>query len=262
MECFVVDAFTADPFRGNPAGVCFVDGEIDDDRMPIIAAELKHAETAFLEPRADGSFGLRWWTPETEVALCGHATLASAHVLFSTNRLAPDGTAVFHTLSGELRATHADDDRITLDFPVSVPEPSPPEPSLFEALGIEPAPLARTPFFAVVELPDAESVRKLSPNLHAIRRHDVDAVLVTAPSDDARFDVVDRVFGPRVGIPEDAATGSALCALLPYWASRFGDELRVAQVSPRGAELDGRRDGDRVFISGHAVTVMRGELVA
>jgi PhzF family phenazine biosynthesis protein len=262
MEILVVDAFTSEPFRGNPAGVCFLEAERTDAWLANVAAEMKHAETAFLLPRADGSYGLRWFTPETEVPLCGHATLASAHALWFTERLAKDDTAVFHTLSGELRARPRDDGRIELDFPISVLEPVDALPDLFTALGIEAAPLVRTPFFVLVELPDAGTVRALDPDREALLAIDADAILVTATSDDPSFDIVCRVFGPRVGIPEDSVTGSAMCALAPHWRSRLGDELRVQQVSERRGDLHVRIDGDRVLIAGHAITVLRGELLA
>jgi PhzF family phenazine biosynthesis protein len=261
VELFVVDAFTSEPFRGNPAGVCFLDAPRPDDWMRSVAAEMKHAETAFLVARDDGSHDLRWWTPETEVPLCGHATLASAHVLWETGRLAAQEPAVFHTSSGELRAAQSDG-RITLDFPISAPAACAELPGLFAALGVSPAPIACTSFYALVELEDAAAVRRLAPDITLLQAVGTDAVLVTAPADDDRFDVVCRVFGPRVGIPEDPVTGSAVCVLLPYWEARFGPELRVAQLSARGGELHGERAGDRVRIAGYAVTVVRADLLA
>jgi PhzF family phenazine biosynthesis protein len=268
-DILVVDAFTAQPFRGNPAGVCFVTGAHPDTWMQAVAAEMKHAETAFVSPRPDGSYDLRWWTPETEVSLCGHATLASAHALFETGRLPPDEPAVFHTQSGELRATRAADGGITLDFPVATLERPADAPDLADmahavvaALGTDPAPIARTSFFVLVELPDAAAIRNLVPDTAALRNVETDAVLVTARADDERFDVVCRVFGPRVGIPEDPVTGSAMCVLAPYWEQRLGTRLRVAQLSDRGGELLVERSGDRVLIAGHAVTVLRAELLA
>ncbi|MGH8978749.1 MAG: PhzF family phenazine biosynthesis protein [Acidimicrobiia bacterium] len=262
MELVVVDAFTSEAFGGNPAGVCFLDGERTDAWMAAVAAEMKHAETAFLLPRADGSYGLRWFTPETEVALCGHATLASAHALWDTARLDPNHPAIFHTLSGELRAQCRSDGRVELDFPVAKLVPAPDGASVLAALGVAPAPVFRTSFFVLVELTDATAVRGLTPDLTALGDADTDAVLVTAPSDDERFDVCCRVFGPRIGIPEDSVTGSAMCVLAPYWQPRLGDELRVEQVSARRGELHVRLAGDRVLIAGHAVTVLRGELLA
>jgi PhzF family phenazine biosynthesis protein len=264
VECLVVDAFASEAFRGNPAGVCLLDNEVDDDWMRSVAAEMKHAETAFVLPRYDGSYDLRWWTPEAEVALCGHATLASAHALWETGRLAADHDAVFHTKSGELHATRFDDGRVVLDFPVAELEPADDVLGLSAAIGIAPVRVVRTPFFTLAELVDADAVRALAPDSDALCKVDTDAVLVTAraAADDTEHDVVSRVFGPRIGIPEDAVTGSAMCVLVPYWQDRLGPELRVAQLSARGGELGGQRDGDRVRISGRAVTVLRGELLA
>ena len=264
VQCLVVDAFASEPFRGNPAGVCFLDNEVGDDWMRSVAAEMKHAETAFVLPRFDGSYDLRWWTPEVEVPLCGHATLASAHALWETGRLDAAKDAVFQTKSGELQATRLEDGRVVLDFPVAELQPADDEPSVEAAIGIAPVRVVRTPFFTLAELADADALRTLAPDLDLVRKVDADALLVTAPAaaDDAEHDVVSRVFGPRVGIPEDSVTGSAMCALVPYWQDRLGPELRVAQLSARGGELGGRRDGDRVLISGRAVTVLRGELLA
>jgi len=261
VQIFVVDAFTSQPFGGNPAGVCFLDGERPDAWMLAVAAEMKHAETAFLLSYADGSYGLRWWTPEAEVPLCGHATLASAHALWETGYLDRASPARFHTLSGELQATRAADGRITLDFPVAIAEPVAEPLGLFDGLGIASRPLLGTPFFTLVELPEAAAVRDVQPDAATLRDVETDAVIVTATSDDPRFDVVCRVFGPRIGIPEDAATGAAMCVLAPFWEARFGQELRVVQLSARGGELHVLRAGERVFITGSAVTVVRGELV-
>jgi PhzF family phenazine biosynthesis protein len=264
VQCLVVDAFASEPFRGNPAGVCFLDNEVEDGWMRSVAAEMKHAETAFVIPRYDGSYDLRWWTPEVEVPLCGHATLASAHALWETGRLEAAKDAVFHTKSGELHATRLDDGRVVLDFPVAELEAADDEPGVDAAIGIAPVRLVRTPFFLLAELSNSEAVRTLAPEADAVRKIDTDAVLVTAAAapDDADHDVVCRVFGPRVGIPEDSVTGSAMCVLVPYWQDRLGPQLRVAQLSARGGELGGRREGDRVHISGRAVTVLRGELLA
>jgi PhzF family phenazine biosynthesis protein len=262
MELVVVDAFSSEPFRGNPAGVCFLTEPRSDAWMLAVAAELKHAETAFLEVRPDGSYGLRWWSPETEIPLCGHATLASAHALFETGRLASDQLAVFHTMSGILRAAKRRDRRVALDFPVAAPEPLADAPALFAALGTGPGPLARTEFFTLVELSDADAVLAVEPDLGALREIETDAVLVTAAGDGDDVDVVCRVFGPRVGIPEDPVTGSAMCVLAPYWQDRYGTRLRVAQLSRRGGDLLVERSGERVMIAGHAVTILRGDLVA
>jgi PhzF family phenazine biosynthesis protein len=263
LPIFVVDAFTSEAFGGNPAAVVLDHGE--DRWMQRVAAEMRHSETAFVRARdAGGGFDLRWFSPEVEVDLCGHATLASAHVLFETGRVAPDATARFHTRSGELRAEHAGAHRITLDFPVAEPVPAPPIPELFDALGLPSGEMLRTDgdfFMCVVDSPS--TVRTLAPDLvklRALRR--VRGVYVTAPGDDG-YDIVSRCFAPRIGIDEDPVTGSMYCVLVAYWGPRVGkDELRGFQASPRGGEVTVMQKGDRALLTGRAVTVLAGELRA
>ena len=260
LSLFVVDAFTREPFRGNPAAVVL--GHGDDGWMQTLAAEMKHSETAFVRPRdAADHFDLRWFTPEVEVDLCGHATLAGAHVLFTTEVVAADTTIVFHTRSGELPATFAAGGAVTLDFPVTEPTPTAPKPELFAALGIEPSEFLHTEgewYMCVVD--DAATVRALTPDrtqLLALR--DVHGVYVTAASDDARYDIESRCFAPRVGIDEDPVTGSMHCVLAAYWCPRLAtDELRAHQASARGGELSVVRKGDRALLTGHAITVLEG----
>jgi len=260
---YVVDAFTDEAFRGNPAGVVIGDGPAP--WMQRVAAEMKHSETAFVRTRPDGAYNLRWFTPEVEVDLCGHATLAAAHVLFSTGRVPAADTVAFHTRGGELRASATRTGDITLDFPVAEPVPEPANPALFRALGITPSGFLRTDgdfFMCVVD--DASTVRDCNPDLHAMRALDgVRGVYVTAADDDPRHDIVSRCFAPRVGIDEDPVTGSMHCVLVAYWGSRLGrDELRAFQASARGGELTVRRAGDRVLLTGRAATVLSGELSA
>ena len=261
LPLLVVDAFTSEPFRGNPAGVVFLSEAQPDAWMRSVAAEMKHAETAFVVPRADGAFDLRWWTPEVEVNLCGHATLATAHALWDTGRLAPDVDAVFHTRSGELRAVRHDDGTIALDFPAAPPQPVDAPASLFDVIGVTPRPVFAASFFWLVELDDAAAVRAVAPDLVRLTEFDTETLIVTAPADDDRYDIVCRVFGPRIGIPEDSVTGAAQCVLAPYWKDRLGTDLRVNQCSERGGELHVRLGGDRVAIAGRAVTVLRAELL-
>ena len=258
---FVVDAFSSEPFRGNPAAVVLGHGY--DDWMQLVAAEMRHSETAFVRVRDDRDFDLRWFTPEVEVDLCGHATLASAHVLFDTRQVDPDATIVFHTRSGELRATLAAGDAVTLDFPIVEPVPEGPMPEVFAALGITPAEFLRTDpgwFLCVVD--DAATVQNLTPDWAALRTLEgVLGVYVTARASDGRHDIVSRCFGPGVGIDEDPVTGSMHCALAAYWCPRLGtDELRAFQASARGGELTVFRKGDRVLLTGVATTVLTGEL--
>jgi PhzF family phenazine biosynthesis protein len=266
-EIFVVDAFASGPFRGNPAAVVPLEaGDAPDAAwMQQVAAEMKHSETAFVQPRADGAFDLRWFTPEVEVDLCGHATLASAHILWETKRLAADDPAVFHTRGGELRAKRQVDGAIELDFPTARPEPCDAPAGLFDALGLDGGEMLRTTgkFFMVV-VTDATTVRKLEPDFAAMRAlPDVRGVYVTAPGDDGKHDIVSRCFGPGVGIDEDPVTGSMHCVLSAYWCEKLGkSELRAEQASARGGTVGVKLAGDRTLLVGNAVTVLQGELFA
>jgi PhzF family phenazine biosynthesis protein len=262
LPIFVVDAFSSGPFGGNPAAVVLDHG--DASWMQQVAAEMRHSETAFVRPGAGGAFDLRWFTPEVEVDLCGHATLASAHVLFETGRVAPGTTVRFQTRSGELRAEHAGTDGITLDFPVAVPVPEPPMPELFDALGLASGEMLRTDgqfFMCVVD--DPATVRALAPDFARLRAlHDVRGVYVTAAGD-AGYDIVSRCFAPRIGVDEDPVTGSMYCVLVAYWAPRLGrDELHAFQASQRGGEVTVMQKGDRALLTGRATTVLAGELHA
>jgi PhzF family phenazine biosynthesis protein len=265
-EIFVVDAFSHGRYRGNPAGVVPLEAGDSPDAawMQSVAAEMRHSETAYLEPRADGAFGLRWFTPEVEVDLCGHATLASAHVLYETGRLASDAEAVFHTRGGVLRATRGADGAVCLDFPAAPPESCDVPAGLLDALGLSKADALRTDgqFFMLV-VPDAATVRDLAPDFRALLAlADVRGVYVTASGDDGEFDIVSRCFAPKVGIDEDPVTGSMHCVLGPYWCARLGkDELHAHQASERGGVMNVRINGDRALLIGHAVTALRGELL-
>jgi PhzF family phenazine biosynthesis protein len=219
------------------------------------------SETAFFRPGAAGGYDLRWFTPTVEVELCGHATLASAHVLWETERVAE---VTFHTRSGELRTAHNDDGSLTLDLPIVEPVPAAPNRALFDTLGLAPTDFLRTDdawFLCVVD--DAAIVRGLAPDPAAMRAlPGVDGVYVTAPGD-ADFDIVSRCFGPGVGIDEDPVTGSMHAALVAYWEPRLGkSDLRAYQASRRGGELIVTRKGDRALLTGFATTVLAGELRA
>jgi PhzF family phenazine biosynthesis protein len=262
LPIFVVDAFTSEPFRGNQAAVVL--GHGDERWMQQVAAEMRHSETAFVRERADSGFDLRWFTPEVEVDLCGHATLAGAHVLFETGTVAPDTTVRFHTRGGELLATNAGALGVTLDFPVAEPVPAPPRTELFDALGLPVGEMLRTDgdfYMCVVD--DASIVRTLRPDFTKLGGlPDVRGVYVTAPGD-AGYDIVSRCFAPRVGIDEDAVTGSMHCVLVAYWGPRLGrEELRAFQASARGGEVGVVRKGDRALLTGRATTVLAGELRA
>lgn len=257
----IVDAFTDRPFAGNAAAVCLLDEPADADWMQRVAAEMNLSETAFLTPRDDG-YGLRWFTPTVEVDLCGHATLASAHVLWESGRLAPSAPARFHSKSGLLTAER-DGDRIVLDFPAKPCAPADPPPGLLDGLGAKPTFVGLNGMDYFVALATAADVRGLRPDHASLRTLPVRGVIVTAKSDDARFDFVSRFFAPGSGIDEDPVTGSAHCTLGPYWADKFGKTTLVGfQASARGGIVAVEVRGERVRLGGTAVTVVRGELLA
>lgn len=261
MRLLHIDAFTSQPFRGNPAAVCFLDGERDDAWMAAVGAEMNLSETAFLRPRDDG-WSLRWFTPTVEVALCGHATLASAHALWEEGRLGENEVARFHTKSGLLTAER-NGDLIELDFPAKREEQSAAPAALLDALGAKHAVyVGRNEFDYIVELPTEGDVRALHPDHAVLRQLPVRGVIVTSRSAAPEFDFVSRFFAPGSGVDEDPVTGSAHCCLTPYWASRLGKmEMNAYQASARGGTLRVRLAGDRVKLGGSAVTVLRGELL-
>jgi PhzF family phenazine biosynthesis protein len=260
MRFFQIDAFADAPFTGNPAAVCLLDQrEPDDTWMQHVAAEMNLSETAFLR-RQDRDWSLRWFTPTVEVALCGHATLASAHALSEEGLLPPDGIARFHTRSGVLTTRHGGD-LIEMDFPAKHAAPAAPADGLIEALGAHPMHVARNEFDYLVEMASEDDVRNLQPDHALLRRIPVRGVIVTSRASTPGFDFVSRFFAPGSGIDEDPVTGSAHCALAPYWAPRLGKREFVAyQASPRGGVLHVTLDGDRVGLAGRAITVLRGEL--
>lgn len=256
----IVDAFTARAFGGNPAAVCVLAHAADEDWMQRVAAEMNLAETAFLAPRADG-WALRWFTPTVEVPLCGHATLASAHLLWESGRLAAAAPAVFHTrTSGVLRCTRADDGWIHMDFPARPVAAAALPAGVAAALGATIAFTGRAGEDFLVELADAAAVRGLAPDHAALARSLGAGVVVTARGDQG-YDAVSRYFAPGYGITEDPVTGAAHCMLAPYWSAKLGRaELRCWQASRRGGEVRVRHDGARVRLTGQAVTTLRGEL--
>jgi PhzF family phenazine biosynthesis protein len=229
--------------------------------MQNLAAEMNLSETAFLLPRDDG-FSLRWFTPAVEVALCGHATLASAHALWQENVLAPNETARFHTKSGLLTASR-DGDLIELDFPATPNEPAVPAEGLLESLGVaNPLYVGRNKFDYLIEVGSENDLRAIDPDHARLRKIKVRGVIVTTHGTNGKYDFVSRFFAPGSGIDEDPVTGSAHCALAPYWAAKLGkNEFMAYQASRRGGELRLRLDGDRVKIGGHAVTVFRADLI-
>jgi PhzF family phenazine biosynthesis protein len=261
MKIYQVDAFTDSPFGGNPAAVCILESPGDETWMQNVAREMNLSETAFLHKQEKG-YRLRWFTPVAEVELCGHATLASAHVLWETGLLEPDEHAHFETLSGVLKAAKVDD-AIEMDFPAiayeRIDEPS----GLREALDVTPLNLCRSDFFLLVEVASEKEVRDLKPDFEKLKSISGHAVIVTSVADSEAYDFVSRCFAPNVGINEDPVTGSAHCFLGPYWRAHFGmDEFSAYQASERGGKLRVRVEGERVFLLGQAVTVLHGQLVS
>ncbi|HEY7539531.1 MAG TPA: PhzF family phenazine biosynthesis protein [Methylomirabilota bacterium] len=255
-----VDAFTDTPFAGNPAAVCLLPAPRDEGWMQSVAREMNLSETAFLVRAADG-YDLRWFTPSVEVALCGHATLASAHVLWEDGHLPPARQARFHTKSGLLTGDRAGR-WIELDFPAKREEPASAPAGLAEALGVTPTYVGKNQFDYLVEIDGEVAVRRLTPNHAALAALPVRGVIVTSRADSSGYDFVSRFFAPGSGVPEDPVTGSAHCALGPYWQSRLGKRDLVAyQASPRGGVVRVRVEGDRVKLGGTAVTVLKGELL-
>ncbi len=258
----VVDAFTDTPFAGNPAAVCLLDAWPADEWLQLVAREMNLSETAFLVGRGGSEFDLRWFTPRVEVALCGHATLASAHALWESGR-AGRGPVGFHTRrSGRLSAAPLPGGEVELDFPATPATPCDPPPSLLHALGTTAAAAGRSEYDFLIELSSEVDVRALRPDFAKLSATECRGVIVTAKSSDPRFDFVSRFFAPKAGIDEDPVTGSAHCCLSEWWGERLGKSTLVGfQASERGGVVKVTRTGGRVQLAGRAVTVTRGELL-
>jgi len=257
----IVDAFTDVAFKGNPAGVCILKERIHDSLMKSIAFEMNLAETAFLYKEDNGSFHLRWFTPAMEVDLCGHATLASTHILFEHNICKPDETICFNTLSGELR-TKKVNGSIQMDFPV-IPQKKVDYPKELEiALGVKPVYVGMTKWNYVVEVESEEVLRGITPDFKALQSLPGWGTIVTTRATTMPgYDFVSRFFAPEKGVQEDPVTGSAHCALGPYWMEKLGkSEFTAYQASERGGTVGVKVVGDRVFLTGKAVTVLSGTI--
>jgi PhzF family phenazine biosynthesis protein len=260
LRYFVVDAFTDRPFSGNPAAVVPLSEWKDDSWLQNVAMEMNLSETAFVVPEGDG-YRLRWFTPKVEVALCGHATLASAHALWSEDYAKIDGEIRFHTKSGLLKAAK-NQSLIELDFPTTPSSSDVPPPGLLEALGVTAKHVGRNQFDYLIEVESEDVVRRMTPDFERLARIDVRGVIVTSRSSAPEYDFISRFFAPRAGVNEDPVTGSAHCCLGPYWQERLGKSQFVAfQASSRGGTVHVRVAGDRTYLGGQAVTVCRGELV-
>ncbi|GAB2817738.1 PhzF family phenazine biosynthesis protein [Actinocorallia aurea] len=263
MRIFVVDAFTDEAFGGNPAGVCLLEKPAEPKWMQAVAAEMRHSETAFVRALDEG-FELRWFTPATEVRLCGHATLAAARAIYAEGLAEPWQTVEFSTLSG-LLTVKQEEEGLRLDFPAVPAERVEPPAGLAAALGAEPVFTARNAQNDILAvMPDASVVRGLRPDFALLETVEARGVCVTAPADAEAggADFVSRFFAPSVGVPEDPVTGSAHCMLAPYWAERLGrDTLTGLQVSARSGKVGVRLEGGRVHLTGQAVIVLIGELM-
>lgn len=259
VKVFQVDAFAQTPFAGNPAAVCLLPGPAEAQWMQRMAAEMNLAATAFVELRPDG-FGLRWFTPRVELTLCGHGTLAAAHVLWEEGSFDADHRVTFQTPAGILTAQR-EAPWIHLGFPAEPEHPEPEVPEeLLGALGVPLAYVGRNRLDYLVEVESEVVLKSLAPDRSLLSRLPARGVIVTAPGS-REYDFVSRYFAPAIGIDEDHATGSAHCCLGPFWGPRMGkDDMLAYQASPRGGVIRVRLDGDRVLLGGMAVTVLRGEL--
>jgi PhzF family phenazine biosynthesis protein len=261
VPLYHIDAFTDRPFSGNPAAVCLLPGPADALWMQRVAAEMNLSETAFLWREAE-DFRLRWFTPTIEVDLCGHATLAAAHLLWEAGELPPEVPARFDTRSGLLTAMRKGN-WIELDFPSEPALPASAPEGLIEALGVMPQYVGRNRFDYLVEVDSEETVRGLAPDLPRLAKVSARGVMVTSRSSYPQYDFVSRFFAPASGIDEDPVTGSAHCCLGPFWRERLHkDELVGYQASARGGIVRVRPAGERIYLNGQAVTVFRGTLVA
>ena len=261
VRLYQVDAFTAKPFSGNPAGVCVIDDEpIGESVMQKVAAEMNLSETAFVEPRPDG-YSIRWFTPKVEVTLCGHATLASAHILWETGRVDAKSDIPFHSKSGILTARPAAG-KIELNFPQIAIEPAAPNELVNRAFEITPVFTGKNGPRLLIEIADPKKLRTLTPDFQLLLQADLKTFSITCKSDVPEYDFLSRFFAPAVGIPEDPVTGSAHCYLAPYWSGKLGKKVaRGFQASPRGGEVECEVVGlERVLLRGQAVTVFAGTL--
>ena len=260
IKIYQVDAFTDKPFSGNPAAVCLLRQPGDLAWMQNVAKEMNLSETAFLHKQEDG-FSLRWFTPAAEVDLCGHATLASAHILWENGILGRKEQARFHTRSGLLTADWKEES-IELDFPANPDEPADAPAGLAEALQVNPLYIGKSKFDYLVQVDSEDTVRGLKPDFSALKALPVRGVIVTCRASSPGYDFISRFFAPRVGVNEDPVTGSAHCTLGPFWSRRLEKNQFIAyQASERGGVLRVRVAGDRVHLGGKAVTILRGELV-
>lgn len=260
IKIFTVDAFTDVPFKGNPAAVCLPEKKIEDKLMQKIAFEMNLSETAFVYKLENG-FSLRWFTPKSEVELCGHATLASAHILWQEKILKSGEEAVFHSVYKGILKASQDENGITLDFPANNPQLTQDVPGIDEALGVEYVNIYTTEHHYLVELKSEEDLKRVHPDIDLLKALPKYGTILTCKSQNKRFDFISRFFAPAKGIYEDPVTGSAHCTLAPYWSAKLNKKtLKAFQASERGGILTLAVNNDRVLISGKAFTVLSGIL--
>jgi len=259
-QLFQVDAFTNEPFKGNPAAVCLLDGAMAADGMQSLASEMNLSETAFLQP-VNGGWQLRWFTPATEVDLCGHATLASARVLFEIQPNLRSAPIRFWTRSGELQARWVEG-KVQLDFPAMVYEPLEIPDQFVEIFGFYPVEAVFSGTFFLFEAQEPRLVEEAQPDMKKLIQLPMPEVIITARTPDRDYDFLSRFFAPQLGVPEDPVTGSAHCLLTPYWAEKMGKNTFTAyQASPRGGWLNVTWIDDRVLISGDSVLIFKADLL-
>jgi len=261
VDFFQVDSFTDKPYSGNPAAVCILNDNPTEEWMKFVAREMNLSETAFIVPKSDNSFDLKWFTPLKEVDLCGHATLAAAHILWEKNILKTNENVRFQTRSGLLTCKKINN-RIEMDFPAEEVKDATAPDELIEGLKINPLYVGKNRFGYLVEVESEEIVNNLNPELDLLKKVDMLGVAVTSRSDSEKYDFVSRFFAPAYGIDEDPVTGSSHCCLAPYWSKKLGkNELDACQTSKRRGELSLRLVDDRVFIIGDAITVFEGKIL-
>ena len=257
-KLFQVDAFTDVPFKGNPAAVCLLQSPADEEWMANLAREMNLSETAFLYPQDEG-YNLRWFTPTVEVSLCGHATLASAHILYETGAINPGQETIFYTASGVLKANKRGE-KVELDFPATPPEEIPEPAGLTTALGVKGIYIGKSRYDYLVRVATESEVRDAAPDFIELNKLGVRGVMLTSQGE-GEFDFISRFFAPGAGIDEDPVTGSAHCCLGPYWGAELGkEEMQAYQASARGGEIGIRLAGERVNLTGKAVTIFQAEL--
>lgn len=261
VRIYQVDAFTAEAFLGNPAAVCILPAQAGEGWMQKVAREMNLSETAFLSPAGD-AFDLRWFTPTVEVDLCGHATLAGAHILWEEEHLGQEQEARFYTRSGLLTAKRQAGGWKELNFPSEAAQEAVPPEGLLESLGVEALYVGKNRLDYIVEVESAETLRNMKPDFVGLSKFSARGVIVTSLAGTGDFDFISRYFAPSCGIDEDPVTGSAHCCLGPYWQMRLQkSKLTAFQASQRGGIVKVRLAGERVYLGGQAKTVFKGELL-